>query len=418
MYCCELQRMGRSYMDIFNYYGVSTLALCQEKCTTVEDDYGGTCIAVNYNADPAQTNPHCGIVVQGLQTSLSTVKTETGSSYNVVGKGAQKETLDATHVVQIMPRGKYVCAAYSEPRSTQAAACDFADLVFESIATPDCPVDVMKFNDEKIEEVSEYSDNPNYSVDLYYDSEWGIKSVDGCTEDVIRISLGLGKREGLCECDPENGICVMGSSSNCGVFEINKWSCPETTTTTTTEATDAPTTTTTTEATDAPTTIAEAVTDPCLCPEGTGWSRTKLGCFEDSTTACDECPTMNGCEAGSCAAGCYGYMPLRLCQCTPSCLEFGNCCQDAKPCMTCEEQCDPNLCPCTCPEVGTRDENTMAPEETLMEMEVVTNPVLQTITQTVQYPLALCGAFAALYYIYHFLSKRSSYSEVQAHEEI
>eukprot|EP00493_Phyllostaurus_siculus_P023049 UN23383 len=154
----------------------------------------------------------------------------------------------------------------------------------------------------------------------------------------------------------------MGSSSNCGVFEINKWSCPETTTTTTTEATDAPTTTTTTEATDAPTTtttteatdaptttttteatdvpttIAEAVTDPCLCPEGTGWSRTKLGCFEDSTTACDECPTMNGCEAGSCAAGCYGYMPLRLCQCTPSCLEFGNCCQDAKPCMTCEEQ--------------------------------------------------------------------------------
>jgi len=234
--------------------------------------------------------------------------------------------------------------------------------------------------------------------------------------------------------------------------------------------------------TDAPTTIVEvndagtdAITDPCLCPEGKGWSRTRLGCFEDSTTACDECPTMEGCQAGSCAAGCYGYMPMRLCQCTPSCLEFGNCCQDSQPCMTCQEQswcsenipcnglcaqqnscpctcghiptqspspsptatvcdvsqeqdfcqdvpceelCDSTLCPCTCPDVGTRNNTTMTPDETLMAMEVIPNPFLQTITKAVKYPLALCGAFASLYYIYQFIHKQTSYTEVQDHEEI
>jgi len=265
----------------------------------------------------------------------------------------------------------------------------------------------------------------------------------------------------------------------------NLEACPEPTTTTTTEESTTTTYTTTTEKiTDAPTTNVEVngaesvvVTDPCLCPEGTGWSRSKLGCFEDSTTACDECPTMERCEAGSCANGCYGYMPMRLCQCTPSCLEFGNCCQDSQPCMTCQEEswcsenipcnglcsqqntcpctcghiptqspspsptatvcdvsqeqdfcqdvpceelCDPTLCPCTCPDVGTRNDTTIlvTPDETLLAMDVIPNPILQTITQAVTYPLALCGAFASIYYMYQFINKQTAYTEVQAHEEI
>eukprot|EP00493_Phyllostaurus_siculus_P026135 UN26480 len=248
----------------------------------------------------------------------------------------------------------------------------------------------MEFHNEKKEHYDTWDGNTEHYIDYYHDNyEFGVPLedggtiIDGCLANAIRSYLSLGAREGLCECDHEDEeVCHLESSPNCGNFEVYKWSCPPETTTTTTTITTSTTTTTTTgttttttastttttaEATDSDTTIDVVVTDPCSCPEGTGWSRSKLGCFEDSTTACDECPTMGACEAGSCAAGCYGYMPMRLCQCTPSCLEFGNCCQDAQPCMTCQEQswCSENIpcnglctqqdsCPCTCGHIPTQ----------------------------------------------------------------
>merc|ERR1719361_309124 len=59
-------------------------------------------------------------------------------------------------------------------------------------------------------------------------------------------------------------------------------------------------------------------------------------------------------------------MPSKTCQCTPACEEYDNCCHDAEPCFTCQEQpyctesipCDvlchgENTCPCTCGHIPT-----------------------------------------------------------------
>merc|ERR1719195_171771 len=74
--------------------------------------------------------------------------------------------------------------------------------------------------------------------------------------------------------------------------------------------------------------------DPCSCPDGSGWSKDLMTCVEGSTTSCDECPTMEGCVADSCAVSLCpdSYDPMRLCQCTANCEEYENCCEDADVC--------------------------------------------------------------------------------------
>jgi len=73
------------------------------------------------------------------------------------------------------------------------------------------------------------------------------------------------------------------------------------------------------------------ITDPCECRDTCGWSSESGECTSDSETRCWECESMEGCEAGTCAAesfGCAGFEATHVCQCNDSCVEYDNCCSD------------------------------------------------------------------------------------------
>lgn len=77
--------------------------------------------------------------------------------------------------------------------------------------------------------------------------------------------------------------------------------------------------------------------DPCACEEGYGWSSESNTCEMGSTTNCSECPLMDDCDTSMCMdngeENCpLSYDPMRMCQCTADCEEYGNCCDDASSC--------------------------------------------------------------------------------------
>jgi len=78
--------------------------------------------------------------------------------------------------------------------------------------------------------------------------------------------------------------------------------------------------------------------DRCACEEGYGWSSENSACEMGSTTNCSECPLMDGCDTSMCMDrgdnnDCpMSYDPMRMCQCTGDCEEYGNCCDDASSC--------------------------------------------------------------------------------------
>ena len=78
--------------------------------------------------------------------------------------------------------------------------------------------------------------------------------------------------------------------------------------------------------------------DRCACEEGYGWSSESSACEMGSTTNCSECPLMDGCDTSMCMDhgdnnDCpISYDPMRMCQCTEDCEEYGNCCDDASSC--------------------------------------------------------------------------------------
>merc|ERR550534_325068 len=241
------------YMDTLDYLSVSNMEDCKAKCISLESNYGGTCISVAWS-DHISSRNRCSVNLQGVEDQLETIKSETGAFRFVIGNGAQKDTVDATKVLQVTAPNVYTCAAYSEPRTQTAPACDFNDLVYDYIVPADCPLDLMEFHNEKKEHYDTWDGNTEHYIDYYHDNyEFGVPLedggtiIDGCLANAIRSYLSLGAREGLCECDHEDEeVCHLESSPNCGNFEVYKWSCPPETTTTTTTITTSTTTTTTT----------------------------------------------------------------------------------------------------------------------------------------------------------------------------
>merc|ERR1719242_537610 len=72
-----------------------------------------------------------------------------------------------------------------------------------------------------------------------------------------------------------------------------------------------------------------------------GWSTSMAMCMEGSTTECYECPTMDGCEVGSCADECYEYDPMKTCQCSAgNCEDYGTCCDDNNSVLIGTPNCD------------------------------------------------------------------------------
>merc|ERR1719285_942048 len=74
-------------------------------------------------------------------------------------------------------------------------------------------------------------------------------------------------------------------------------------------------------------------TDPCTCPEGTGFDSDTMTCLEGSTTRCWECAEMEGCMTISCNENdCPAFGESFSCQCNDACHEFGDCCEDVEVC--------------------------------------------------------------------------------------
>merc|ERR1719336_2183682 len=106
------------------------------------------------------------------------------------------------------------------------------------------------------------------------------------------------------------------------------------------------------------------ITDPCKCTGNCGWNTSagagefgaggKCVLAEESTTNCNECPSMNQCKSDECMerACVTEFDPEQTCQCDEECSKYGNCCDDVAKCSSSslKRKCSKIKDPCKCPE--------------------------------------------------------------------
>jgi len=112
-------------------------------------------------------------------------------------------------------------------------SCEVEDLMLTWISSEDCPPKVLSLSEDLSEYYAYYAESAN-EIEAITDGVLGDGlQFPGCSSVYLNVKLKEGISSGFCECDTNHDLCNLSfndaenqESSNCGIYDIYQWSCP------------------------------------------------------------------------------------------------------------------------------------------------------------------------------------------------
>lgn len=119
-------------------------------------------------------------------------------------------------------------------------SCEVEDLVLTWVASEDCPPKVLSLSEDLSDHISRRNSEYEYyaetanEIEAHSDGVHGDRlQFPGCSSIYLNVQLKEGISSGFCECDDNDDLCNLSfndaenqESSNCGIYDIYQWSCP------------------------------------------------------------------------------------------------------------------------------------------------------------------------------------------------